>query len=126
MSKRETILTSINIADAGTDISSSPVSYVIQTDGVEALTLLVSVTGASSDVISIDVETSNDGVNYYPMTTLSDASGTTDVYNRGFEFTMTGSSDKFQIPLNVQNKFTKITVGGGGTNTAQIIAELLS
>lgn len=124
--KIQTILTQLSLLDAGTDISSAPVSSVINTAGAEAITLLASVTGASSDVITITVETSADGITYYPLSVLSDASGSTSVYNRDFDFTMDATANVFQIPLNVQNRWTKITIEGDGTNTAKLDVEVLS
>ena len=123
--KERTLTTITEVFSTGTDIATAK-SGTIEVRGTETVTLYADVTGASTNKITVTLETSADNAIFFPLSTMTDSSGTTTVNNRKFEFTMNATANKFQIPINVQDNYLKITMVGTGTNTATLTALQIS
>ena len=89
-------------------------------------------TGASEAGTSLDlkVETSPDGTNWYQLLNASASSGTSTIYQREFVFSAGagGTAYEFSLPLDIQDKYMKVSVKESGvtTNFGTIFVEVVT
>ena len=102
------------------NLSTSP-SNDQNIDGAQFINIYVDFEGDIGDVVTLDIRTSPDGVNFYPLSTVEDSStAPTVIRNRTFTFTATSAEDEFQLPLNTQDKIVRVTMTGTGSVYASL------
>lgn len=90
-----------------------------ETNVYNQLILLVDFTIGSLTSLQIKVETSNDGTTYYQETALSTSGGTTTATVNEYSFSATG---KYRIPIEINDRYIKISAKGTGTVTSSSCA----
>ena len=113
--QRKGITTVTELIPAGT-VMSTPVVHTFEVKGVEVANFLFKLTGASSNTITIKLESSDNEIDFYNFVNVEDTNGTSVATKKVWSFVMTGASDNIEIPVNLQNQFLKMTVSS--TNTS--------
>lgn len=112
---RKGITQVVDLIPEGT-VLATPVEKVFEVKGVEVASLLLKATGASTNKITVKLESSDNQVDFYSLINVEDTAGVSTVTKKVWEFTMTDSSDNIEIPLNLQNVFLKLTVSSSNTS----------
>jgi len=85
--------------------------------------------GETSNTLNITVESSPDNTNFYQIVNESASSGTSTLFQRSFVFTGTDAATaySYSLPLDIQDKFMKISVSEGGviTNFGTVYVEAM-
>lgn len=115
MSYRKGITTTVDLIPSGT-VMSAPIVKVFEVRGVEVANFLFKLTGASSNKITIKLESSDNETDFYNLINVEDTGGVSAITKKVWEFTMTSSADNIEVPVNLQNQFLKVTVSS--TNTS--------
>lgn len=104
----------------------------ISTGGMTKANISVNYTtgaGETSNVISLKIETSSDGTNFYQILNESVSSGTSTLTQRTFQFTGAAAATAyaFSLPIDVQDLYMKISAleSGVATNAGTVYAEVI-
>jgi len=116
MAYRNGLTRTVELIPAGT-VMAAPLVRTFEVEGVEAATFLLKLTGASSNEITVTLEsTTKEELDFYSLVNFEDTDGETVVTKKTFSFIMTGTSDNIEIPVNLQYEKLRLTISS--TNTS--------